>query len=159
MILSIVANTSLSPVHPNDDHLSLNVMILVTVACVLSVFLSTVLLYFFFPPFRGWLEMGNQLFARHVAPLALVDTSPFGSSVLCVLHPSVYRCHIPRTATHPGPPTYLAYPFPYVVPLKLTFNSCILAPDKKRLLHPFLPPTFRVPSLPLLKLAVTICDH
>ncbi|SJL07164.1 uncharacterized protein ARMOST_10507 [Armillaria ostoyae] len=71
MILSTVSNTSPSPVLPNDDHLSPNVMILVAVACVLSVFLSTVLLFFFFPRFRGWLEMANQLFARHMAPLSI----------------------------------------------------------------------------------------
>ncbi|KAK0222145.1 hypothetical protein IW262DRAFT_959740 [Armillaria fumosa] len=109
MILSIVSNTSLSPVHPHDDHLSLNVVILVAVACVLSVFLSTVLLFFFCPPFRGWLDMGNQLFARHVAPLY---PGPFGSLVafLCVLHPSVYRFIFPQI-----------YPFKSIVLLSILF--------------------------------------
>ncbi|KAK0244539.1 hypothetical protein EDD85DRAFT_202635 [Armillaria nabsnona] len=71
MIVSIVSNTSLPPVLPNDDNISLNVLILVTVACVLSVFLSIVLLFFFCPRFRGWLEIANQLFARHIAPLSV----------------------------------------------------------------------------------------
>lgn len=86
MIVSIMSNTSLPPVLPNDDNISLNVLILVTVACgqstcqfaswstvsshccpVLSVVLSIVLLFFFCPRFRGWLEIANQLFARRMS--------------------------------------------------------------------------------------------
>ncbi len=173
-----MSNTSLPPVLPNDDNISLNVLILVTVACgqstcqfvswplyrLTAVQFSRSFFQSFYSSFfalvsaGGWrlrtncsrdvcpvLSLRSEVYLNHprhsssvcvfifARGLRIVPHHPeprrysglFGSLVpffaCCIL--GGYHCHIPRKSHHPGPLSYLAYPFSYVMFLNLTLNS------------------------------------